>query len=98
MSLCKFDVVQSDGSFPRGFETLPFTPGFHQAAVRVGVEQVEETRAAVSQRDRRKADAAESVQIQEGIQLLLRQQAVAVTIGEVEQAGEQIGRLGLFVR
>jgi hypothetical protein len=36
MTRCKFDVVQGNGAFPSGFEMLPFTKGFHQAALRVG--------------------------------------------------------------
>jgi hypothetical protein len=36
MARCKFDVVQNDGNFPDGFIMMPFTPGFHQAALRVG--------------------------------------------------------------
>lgn len=36
MARCKFDVVQKMGAFPDGFEMMPFTPGFHRAALRVG--------------------------------------------------------------
>ncbi|HEY9776374.1 MAG TPA: hypothetical protein V6C81_21615 [Planktothrix sp.] len=36
MARCKFDVVQDGGSFSNAFVNMPFTPGFHQGALRIG--------------------------------------------------------------